>query len=123
VRAPHPSCVAPDEARVLALLDERRPVDELLRSGLAERARIVRLLAFLDAVELLEVEDPALPAAYAALGLDEGASLDEVKRAWHRLARDLHPDLHPERTDEERRALAARFHTVRAAYRRLVPGG
>ena len=33
--------------------------------------------------------------AYAELDLKPGASLEEVKASYHRLARALHPDLHP----------------------------
>ena len=35
-------------------------------------------------------------------------------------ARSVHPDLHPLATDEERRALEARFSEISAAYRSLV---
>jgi curved DNA-binding protein CbpA len=43
-----------------------------------------------------------------------------IKRAYRRLARAVHPDLHPEATLEERRALAARFSEITEAYRTLV---
>jgi molecular chaperone DnaJ len=33
--------------------------------------------------------------AYSDLGLGPGASLNEIKRAYRRLAKSLHPDLHP----------------------------
>lgn len=51
--------------------------------------------------------DPSLAAAYATLGLQPGASLEEVKRAWRKAARASHPDLHPDDPDAERRFLAA----------------
>jgi curved DNA-binding protein len=33
---------------------------------------------------------------YAILGIDYTAGLDEIKRAYHRQARQYHPDLHPD---------------------------
>jgi len=54
------------------------------------------------------------------LGLPPGSDATEVKRAYRRLARTVHPDLHPEATDVERRALEARFHELTEAYRALV---
>jgi hypothetical protein len=59
-------------------------------------------------------------SALRALGLAEGAGVPEIKRAYRRLARELHPDLHPGATDGQRRLLAARFHEVTEAYRALV---
>jgi DnaJ-domain-containing protein 1 len=58
--------------------------------------------------------------AYRALGLPFGADATEVKRAYRRLVRSYHPDLHPEATHDERRSLATRFAEVTAAYRALV---
>jgi DnaJ-domain-containing protein 1 len=58
--------------------------------------------------------------AYRALGLASGAADDEIKRAYRRLVREYHPDLHPDATSEERRSLSVRFAEVTAAYRALV---
>src|SRR5439155_9078064 len=77
---PHASCLDPDEQRVVALLASPRRLDELV--PLLGRPRLDRLLRFLQAAGALLVDDPQLPAAYAALGLVEGAPADEVKRAW-----------------------------------------
>lgn len=43
-----------------------------------------------------------------------------LKRAYRRLARMVHPDLHPGATAEERRALEVRFAEITEAYRALV---
>src|SRR5215207_7994908 len=57
------------------------------------------------------VHDP-----YRVLGLPRGASLDEVKRAYRRLAKQHHPDSGGQRT-------LARFLEIQAAYEQLVGGG
>jgi hypothetical protein len=59
-------------------------------------------------------------SAWQALGLSPGAEEGEIKRAYRRLARAVHPDLHPEATDGERRVLAARFNALTEAYRILT---
>jgi DnaJ-domain-containing protein 1 len=64
--------------------------------------------------------DVARIVAYRALGLTSNAPPDEVKRAYRRLVREYHPDLHPEANHDERRALSARFAEVTAAYKSLV---
>lgn len=63
--------------------------------------------------------DPQRAGAYRALGLPFGAEGDDVKRAYRRLVRTYHPDLHPEASHEERRSLAVRFAEVTSAYRAL----
>ncbi|MDR2488499.1 MAG: DnaJ domain-containing protein [Desulfovibrio sp.] len=48
---------------------------------------------------------------FAALGLNDGADQEEVKRAYRKLAFALHPDLHPDEPDA-----AKRFQRVNEAY-------
>jgi len=64
--------------------------------------------------------DTARIRAYRTLGISTGAQADEIKRAYRRLVREYHPDLHPDATHEERRTLSVRFAEVTAAYRSLV---
>lgn len=56
--------------------------------------------------------------ALTRLGLSSGASDDEIRQAYHRLAKETHPDLHPGEVDA-----AARFRAVHAAYETLMAGG
>lgn len=51
---------------------------------------------------------------YATLGVEAGASADEVKRAYRKLARKYHPDVSRE-SDAE-----ARFKEVAEAYEVLI---
>nr|MBX3264206.1 J domain-containing protein [Labilithrix sp.] len=64
--------------------------------------------------------DTARLSAYRTLGLPASAPSDDVKRAYRRLVREYHPDLHPDASHEERRGLSLRFAEVTAAYRTLV---
>jgi DnaJ-class molecular chaperone len=48
---------------------------------------------------------------YATLGVSRDASQDDIKRAYRRLAKELHPDLNPDKPD-----VAERFKQVTAAY-------
>lgn len=50
---------------------------------------------------------------YAALGVSKTASPDEVKKAYRRLAREHHPDLHPEK---DKAKAAEKFKAVNEAY-------
>jgi hypothetical protein len=63
---------------------------------------------------------PSHDCAWQILGLSPGSDATAIKRAYRRLARAVHPDLHPEATAEERRALAVRFSEITEAYRTLV---
>lgn len=55
----------------------------------------------------------AVPDPYRALGLARGAGVDEVKRAYRRLAKEHHPDSGGERA-------LPRFLEIQAAYEQLV---
>jgi hypothetical protein len=60
---------------------------------------------------MTQLRDP-----YGVLGLPRGASQDEIKRAYRRLAKQHHPDATGGRT-------LARFLEIQAAYEQLVHGG
>ena len=47
---------------------------------------------------------------YGILGVEQDAGPDEIKRAYRRLARELHPDVNPDPAAQER------FREVSAAY-------
>jgi len=52
---------------------------------------------------------------YVILGLERGATLNDVKRAFRRLARKYHPDINP-----GDRVAAARFEQISQAYETLI---
>src|SRR4029077_479789 len=55
----------------------------------------------------------SLPDLYAVLGVGRDASDDDIKRAYRRLARELHPDVNADPEAERR------FKEVTAAYQTL----
>lgn len=58
--------------------------------------------------------------AWHVLGLPPGTQPADIKRAYRRLARSVHPDLHPSATADQRRVLEARFVEITQAYRALL---
>jgi len=120
---PHSSALFGEERELLARLAQAQTLEQLAALGEPPLSRILRLLLFLDALGVLVIglSSGELAAAYALLELPHTASLSEIKSAYRRLARALHPDQFPQSSQAERRALADRFAAMHAAYRRLVP--
>lgn len=121
--APHVSCLGVDEKPLVSYLASPRTLAELDAANLCPPSRAARLLSFLDAMGVLSVEVAELLSAVEAfqrLELPDGSSHEDIKHAYRRLARVLHPDLHPTATPDEHRELERRFAEVSAAYRRLM---
>ena len=124
--APEPESEA--DKRMLAAMAQPRRLDQIWPLARMPRFRLLAFLHFLRAVEALEVEgvvavrpaDPRRAAAQRLLGVRADADVEEVKRAYRRLARALHPDLQPDVDTERRRTLERRFAEVTAAYEALV---
>lgn len=130
--APHPQ----DEAdrRMLAAMQQPRRLDQIWPLARTPRFRLLAFLHFLRSVDALDVEgivaeqsaphrraiDPRRVAALRVLGISAEADVDDVKRAYRRLARALHPDLQPEIDVARRRLLERRFAEVTAAYETLT---
>ena len=54
-----------------------------------------------------------------ALGLNREAGFEEIKGAYHRLAKEFHPDRHQEISPEAREVMGRRFLEIQAAYEAL----
>jgi hypothetical protein len=122
------------DRRMLAALRQPSRLDQIWPLARAPRFRLLALLYFLRATGALELEPAAARGARAAvrsinprraaamqlLGLDDSADTGEVKRAYRRLARTLHPDLQPHLDEQRRRVLERRFAELTAAYEALA---
>jgi DnaJ-domain-containing protein 1 len=129
--APEPADDA--DRRMLAAMTQPRRLEQICAIARTPRYRLLAFLHFLRAVGALDAEgvvaeksaptrivDPRRANASRVLGVTEDADLDEIKRAYRRLARALHPDLQPEADVVRRRALERQFAEVTAAYEVLI---
>jgi hypothetical protein len=116
---PNATCVGVDERPLLAFLGRPRSLVEIDEAELCPRGRADRLLTFLYTVGALKFHAHSA-SPWALLELQEGASPVAIKRAYKRLARELHPDRHPTASADDVRDLERRFAEVSAAYRRLL---
>jgi DnaJ-domain-containing protein 1 len=126
--APEPD----DEAdrRMLAAMTQPRRLDQIWPLARTPKFRLLAFVHFLRSVGAIELEGVAVPraitpldharrAALRVLGIDS-SDPDQIKRAYRRLARALHPDLQPTADAERRRALERRFAEVTTAYEALT---
>lgn len=127
--APPPALCDDTDRRVLDAMRVPRRLDQIWPLARTPRFRLLTFLHFLHAVGAVEVHGVGAPRAREAdpsararrvLGVDGAADREAVKRAYRRLARALHPDLHPSASDERRARLARKFAEVSAAYRQLL---
>lgn len=61
--------------------------------------------------------------AYEVLGVPRTASIEDIRRAYHRRARELHPDAHVDASDAEREAMGRTFAEVARAWEQLREPG
>lgn len=128
-----PEAVDEADRRMIHALAQPRRLDQIWPLARTPRFRLLAFIHFLRSVDALDVEgvvadrstpthriDARRAAALRLLGITEDADLDAVKRAYRRLARALHPDLHPSASADQRRLLERRFAEVTAAYEALV---
>ena len=133
--APDPATCDEADRRMLAALAQPRRLDQIWPLARTPRFRLLSFIHFLRAVDALDVEgvvaekseptrmravDPRRDDARKMLGLDADADLETIKRAYRKLARELHPDLQPDADHDSRRSLERRFAEVTAAYESLI---
>jgi len=138
------------DRRMLTAMTQPRRLDQIWPLARTPRFRLLAFIHFLRAVDALEVDgvvaERSAPyrmrprgteapggfvvdtnatvdrvrRARRVLGVEADADLDSVKRAYRRLARAFHPDLHPDLDVDARRLLERRFAEVNAAYQALL---
>ena len=127
--APEPSACDETDRRILAAMAVPRRLDQIWPLARTARFRLLSFIYFLRAVDAVtfcgvSARAAATPAdeanAYRMLGVPSGADMGTVKRAYRRLARALHPDLHADIDAGRRRQLERKLADVNSAYRRLV---
>jgi DnaJ-domain-containing protein 1 len=131
--APDPATCDEADRRMLLALAQPRRLDQIWSIARTPRYRLLSFIHFLRSVDALDVEgvvaersartrsiDPRREAARRLLGLDDSADIESIKRAYRKLARELHPDLQPGVDHDRRRTLERRFAEVTAAYEALI---
>lgn len=134
-----PAPVDDADRRMLAAMAQPRRLDQIWPLARTAKFRLLAFVHFLRAVDALATEgvgatrarppsapriapgvEPGRRAALRVLGVDDGADPEQVKRAYRRLARALHPDLQPSLDAERRRLLERRFAELTTAYEQLT---
>ena len=128
-----PDAIDEADRRMLVAMAQPRRLDQIWPLARTPRFRLLAFIHFLRNVDALEalgvVAERSAPhrtvdvrreAALRLLGIEDGADLESVKRAYRKLARALHPDLQPSADAQRRRTLERRFAEVTAAYEVLL---
>lgn len=123
------------DLRILAAMHSPQHLEQIWTHARTPRFRLLSFLHFLRAVGALRVEGGAtevakVPQATAAqqkpsaahrlLGVSADADSETIKRAYHKLARLLHPDLQPHVSGAGRRILERKLAAVTRAYMELT---
>jgi DnaJ-domain-containing protein 1 len=129
--APEPTDDA--DRRMLLAMSQPRRLDQIWPLARTPRFRLLAFLHFLRTVDALDglgvVAERSAPHrssdwrranARKVLGVEPHAELDVVKRAYRKLARELHPDLQPLLDEARKRVLERKFAEVTAAYELLL---
>jgi hypothetical protein len=135
--APEAGLCDATDLRILEALGSPQRLDQIWHHARTPRFRLLTFLHFLRCVDALEstgnrARAPRLEEWDAqdaptdqddghrrVLGVSENADRMAVKRAYRRLARALHPDLHPHLSVEQRRRLERELAAVTHAYNAL----
>lgn len=131
---PDPSLCDEVDRRILAAMNVPRRLHEIWPLSRTSRFRLLAFLHFLRCVGALRLLDrpsvppeepvakgtlppvPDLSNARRMLGVDMNADPETIRRAYHRRARALHPDLHPNASTSRRRLLERELATLTGAY-------
>jgi DnaJ-domain-containing protein 1 len=125
---PDPGICDATDLRILDALSTPQRLDQVWHHARTPRFRLLAFLHFLSSVDALELcsaatgralPQPSRHDAHRVLGVAAGADQGTVKRAYRRLARALHPDMHPQASAEHRRRLSRRLAAVTHAYSEL----
>lgn len=117
------------DLRILDAMSEPRRLDQIWPLARTPRFRLLTFLHFLRSVGALRLTGVAAPPphlrprendAHRLLGVTACADRATLKRAYRRLARALHPDLHPHADANRRRGLERKLAEVTQAYAELT---
>ncbi len=131
-RLPHADELDATDRRILDAMRMPRRLDQIWPRARTPRFRLLCFIHFLRSVGALREQgvsaltQPAIGSpgrqkqAMATLGLRDKAGPQDIKRAYRRLARSLHPDLNSAQSVAHRRACEQRLVHVNSAYRELM---